>query len=240
MTFYKLSQGCSKVYLILLISLLSACAHSLTPVTEYTQPAEITLNDADGNWYAARFSLYWEKGQEPDWYLGTLLGGEVIPPILAQYAQQITCWRVHRRAVHDKTGHVFSFIFYSSEASAAMIYRQLQGNKLLAKLQKEQRLLKVSYDPLTANSDVTLADTSDPVWPETIRKTWPFFMMGASQMWLAQVQILKHDTQKNHAIEARYKIIQNKMTELWQQQGQHSLVHHLSALYAYQPVLTRF
>ena len=122
MTFYKiLSPGSIKVHLILLISLLTACTQVLTPVIERQLPAEVALNDTDKSWYAARFSLNWEAGQEPQWYLGTLLAGEIITPILDQYAPQITCWRIHRRAVHDKTGHVFSFIFYSSEASAAMI-----------------------------------------------------------------------------------------------------------------------
>ncbi|MCK5869622.1 MAG: hypothetical protein KAG45_03075, partial [Methyloprofundus sp.] len=114
------------------------------------------------------------------------------------------------------------------------------SDQLLAQLKKDQLLLKVSYDPLAINLGATLADTSDAAWPESVRKTWPFFMMGASQMWLAQVQKMKQDTQESSILELRYQTIQRKMTELWQEQGQHALVHHLSALYAYQPVLMRF
>ena len=229
-----------KVLVIFLIPVLSACTHTLPAEKEIPQLAEVTVNDADKAWYAARFSLDWEAGQEPKWYLGTLLGGEVISPLLAQYAQQLSYWRIHRRAVRDQTGHVFSFIFYSSKASAAEIYQQLQSNKLLLQLQQQQDLLKVSYDPLAANPEARLAETSDPVWPATIRKTWPLFMMGASQMWLAQIEIIKQGTPSEQGATQRYQSIQDQMTQLWEQQGQHALMHHLSALYAYQPVSIRF
>jgi len=239
MPFYKLPPCRRKIYLILLICLLSACTQRVAPVIEYPRPDQATLN-SDKAWYSVRFSLHREKDQEPDWYLGTLLAGEVIAPILDQYGQHIICWRVHRRAVRDQTGHVFSFIFYSSTASAAMIYQRIQENNLVAELHRQQLLLKVNYAPLTVNLHTILADTSDTTWPESVRQSWPFFMMGASQMWMAQVKTLKQETADNQAIEQRYQIIQGKLNELWQQQGQHALIHHLSALYAYRPVSVRF
>lgn len=236
------SSGHFKVYLVLLASLTSACAQiEPTPVTEEDiKLAEIKLSGADIGWYAARFSLPRDKGSEPQWYLGTLLAGEVVSPLLDQYGQQIVNWRVHRRAVDDQVGHVFSFIFYSSEAGAKLIYQSIKNNQLLAELLEKQRVLKVSYEPLAINADALISDTSDPGWPEEMRQTWPLFIMGASQMWLAQVKIFKAETTEKQAVEHRYQKIQGKMSELWQQQGQHALIHHLGALYAYQPVLTRF
>ena len=210
------------------------------PLNDVSLPAPERAKNADKAWYAARFRFNWEAGEEPKWYLGTLLGGEVISPLLEQTAQQITYWRVHRRAVRDQTGHVFSFIFYSSEASAAQIYQQLQSNKILLQLQQQRDLLKVSYDPLTTDLHKVIADTSDPVWPAEIRASWPLFMMGASQMWLAQIEMIKQGTPEEKGMAQRYKSIQEQITELWQQQGQHALMHHLSALYAYQPVAIRF
>ncbi len=241
MTFYRLSSGRLACSMIFLIVLLSACVQQ-TPVRvpEHPQLKVVVPDASDKAWYAVRFSLPWEKGQEPAWYLGTLLAGEVLVPLLGQYGQQITCWRIHRRAVQDKTGHVFSFIFFSSETSAIRIYQHLKNDKLLAQLQQQRLLLKVSYDPFVGKSGATLAETSDPGWPESIRETWPYFMMGVSQMWLAQVQALKLDTQDDQDIEPYYQAIQRKITELWQQQGQHAMIHHLNALYAYQPVLMRF
>ncbi|SMG65524.1 conserved hypothetical protein [methanotrophic bacterial endosymbiont of Bathymodiolus sp.] len=65
-------------------------------------------------------------------------------------------------------------------------------------------------------------------------------MMGASQMWLAQIEMIKQGTPEEKGMAQRHKSIQEQITELWQQQGQHALMHHLSALYAYQPVAIRF
>jgi hypothetical protein len=226
--------------MIFLLVMASACTAKRVPLKDVSLPAPEMAKNTDKAWYAARFSLNWEAGEEPKWYLGTLLGGEVINPLLAQAAQQLTYWRVHRRAVRDQTGHVFSFIFYSSEASAADIYQQLQSNKLLVLLQHQQELLKVSYDPLTTDLHRVIADTSDPVWPAEVRASWPLFMMGASQMWLAQIEMIKQETPEEQGVALRYKRIQEQVTELWQQQGQHALMHHLSALYAYQPVAIRF
>jgi len=30
------------------------------------------------------------------------------------------------------------------------------------------------------------------------------------------------------------------MTDIWQEQGQHAMLHHLNAVYAYQPLLMRY
>lgn len=230
-----------KILLIFFVSVLSACAQEVTPINTSLQPVEITVNDTDKAWYAARFSFNWEQGQEPDWYLGTLIAGEVIVPLLPQYADQITCWRVHRRAAAgDQAGHVFSFIFYSSKASAANIYQSIQSDGLLLQLQKQHKLIMISYDSVKPKTMTNLADTSDSVWPETVRQSWPYFMMGASQMWLTQVQDFKQEMQNIHELEQRYKIIQSKLSSLWQKQGDRVLLHHLSALYAYQPVQIRF
>ncbi|NOQ12865.1 MAG: hypothetical protein GQ583_00085 [Methyloprofundus sp.] len=232
----------TKLGVLLLFMGLSACAKILQPqVAEEQDVIQLGL-EKHGlmAWYAVRFSILWEKETEPQWYMGTLIAGEVISPLLEQSRQQVVYWRVHRRAVHDKTGHVFSFIFYSSQADAALIYQHFKNNKVLTKLQQQQLLSGVSYDALYNNSQTNIADTSDPLWPEKIRSSWPFFIMGASQMWLEQIRAFKKQTLNESDIKQRYIIIQNNLTDLWQQQGQHALMHHLNALYAYQPVLVRF
>ena len=121
-----------------------------------------------------------------------------------------------------------------------MIYQHFKNNKVLTKLHRQQLLSEVSYDPLYNNRQTKIADTSDPTWPEKIRSSWPFFMMGASQMWLGQIRAFKQETPDELEIKQRYITIQNNLTDIWQQQGQHALMHHLNALYAYQPVLVRF
>ncbi len=227
---------------MLFVLVLQACASAFIkpePKYQYLLQDSLTGGGKKG-WYALRFTIPWDKKGEPKWYIGTLIAGEVISPLLMQRRDAIDCWRIHRRAVDDKTGHVFSFIFYSSQANAMLIYQQLKDYKILIELQNQHLITKVSNDPLYRSEQTKIADTSDAAWPEKMRETWPYFMMGASQMWLAQVDAFKQETDESIAIEQRYISLHNKITELWQQQGQHALMHHLNAVYAYQPILVRF
>lgn len=232
----------SKACVVLLITALAACTTTLQPldITEQQAIQVAPEQQTKMSWYAVRVKIHWEKEQEPNWYFGTLIAGEVISPLLKEYQQSIICWRVHRRAVRDKTGHVFSFIFYSSPADAGKIYQLFQNSKLLTTLLEKKYLDKVSYDPLQIKSPATIADTSDPAWPDEMRNSWPFFMMGASQMWLAQVRSYKQQISDDAELKLRYQGIQASITELWRDQGKHALIHHLNGLYAYQPVLVRF
>lgn len=232
-----------QLYTILLVLVLNACAITVpSPILEQQRVPhmqEFADRYSEKGWSAVRFTISWDKSSDPEWYIGTLIAGEVISPLLRKEQQKIIFWRIHRRAVDDKTGHVFSFIFYSSQVDAALIYQRFRDTKLIAQLRHQQLLLKVTYDALD-NRQTNLADSSDPAWPETIRSSWPFFMMGASQMWLEQIRIFKKETLNEPDMQQRYQLIQSKMTELWQRQGGHALMHHLNALYAYQPVLVQF
>ena len=225
-----------------LILVLSACvATGSAPLVEQQQQTQVEPKSKPENgWYAVRFSIFWEKGQEPQWYIGALIAGEIISPLLQQSQQNIACWRIHRRAVRDKAGHVLSFIFYSSQADAAMIYQGFKDHKLLTELRTQHQIDRVEYDALYRNVQTKIADTSDPDWPENMRSTWPFFMMGVSHMWLEQIRAFKKETPNESDMQPRYITIQSKLTELWQQQGQHALLHHLNALYAYEPLFTHF
>ncbi len=228
--------------MLLLIMGLSACAETLQ--SQDIEVPQVMLVEAEQysgvGWYAVRFSIPWEEGVEPEWYIGTLIAGEIISPLMEQTQQKIDCWRIHRRAVQDRTGHVVSFIFYSSQTDAAMIYQLFKNNKLLAKLRNQHMLVKVIYDPLYNNEKTKIADTSDPAWPVKMRSTWPFFMMGVSQMWLEQIRAFKKEPLNESEMKQSYITIQRKITDLWQHQGQHAVIHHLNSLYAYQPVLLRF
>lgn len=231
-----------RVCLTLLGLIISACiteAGMTDLESKVKKPPLYTQDLGKKGWYAVRFHLTWDVTQAPEWYLGTWIAGEVIQPILMKYQNQLVYWRVHRRAVNDALGHQFSFIFYSTQRDATEIYQQFEGNMALEALRHQGLLIDVIYDALPSQS-IGIADTSDPAWPLNIRETWPTFMMGASQMWMAQMQDIRQDMLDETDVQQRYRLIQGNMTELWQAQGQAAFIHHLSALYAYQPTLTRF
>ncbi len=89
-----------------------------------------------------------------------------------------------------------------------------------------------------------IEDTGDKNWPESIQKTWPYYIMGASQMWLNLIaEIAAEKLADNPApssieeIEAFYQQVDETITDLWQKEGRHAFMHHLNALFEYEPLI---
>ena len=196
------------------------------------------LPEGKGWWYV-RFQINWPEDY-PQWYIGTLLAGEVISPILNNNRQDIELWRFHRRAAHDGYEHLFSFIFYSSAQTARNVNSAINKDPLLIRLRQEKNVIKVSFDDPEKITRPDIEDTSDPEWPETIQRTWPTFIMGASQMWLDLVIELANKERNGQAEEILYTEVQNQITGLWMGHAKHAWLHHLNVIYAYQPILMRY
>ena len=195
---------------------------------------------ADGkSWWYYRVKVNRPKQTPPNWAMGALLAGEVFSPVLDDYRQDIDLWRFHRRAGRDKSGHLFSFVFYSSALTAQSIYKDLEHNSLLLSLIEQGKLDRVQFDDVEQLSKPKREDTSDKSWPLIIQKSWPDYIMGVSQMWLNLVQGLAEKNQRVDMIE-RYDEVQKELTTLWREHGQHAWLHHLNALHAYEPMLIRY
>lgn len=195
---------------------------------------------ASTGWRTICFQLPWQQKQEPDWSIGTQIAGEIIAPILANSQLNILYWRFHRRATKDAVGHTFSFMVYSSAQSAEKIYADINTNPSTIALKKTGHITGIVFDPLDKNPKPDIKDTSDPLWPVAIQKTWPNFIMGASQMWLNLILQLKTESPANDNYREYYQRIHQQITKLWEQHGQHAMLHHLSALYGYSPVAVNF
>lgn len=231
------------IIVILTAAIASGCTKAIQPPATKRKAAQPVVNalPAGEGWWFARFRIDWPKDSTPKWHLGTLLAGEVIAPVLERYHQQIGMWRFHRRAKRDGFGHVFSFIFYSSATVAQSIYSEIEQSALLLRLQREKQITWVGQDPLKSIIRPKIEDTSDGDWPESIRKTWPEFMMGASRMWLKLVlETAKEQRKEGLKDLALYENVQNQLTRTWMMEGQRAWLHHLNALYAYQPTLIRY
>ncbi len=60
-------------------------------------------------------------------------------------------------------------------------------------------------------------------------------------MWLELVTDFSSRSENSAGgIEEKYKQVQADVTDIWQEQGQHAVLHHLNAVYAYQPLLIRY
>lgn len=210
-----------------------------TPATAVAQPEPGSLPEGEGWWYA-RFHIDWPEDESARWYMGTLIGGEVIAPIFAEYYQDVFIWRVHRRASRDGYGHVFSFIFYSTPQGAQRIYSAIESNAVVRSLLESGKLTSVDVDDVTRITRPNIEDTSDKHWPLSVQKTWPAMIMGTSRMWLDLVSELAANESATGGLDAKYQNVQDAITTIWQEQGQHAMLHHINAIYAYQPLLIRY
>ena len=198
-----------------------------------------SLPDGQGWWYA-RFRITRPEGEPPRWHIGTLLAGEVIAPVFETHYQDILIWRVHRRAGDDDYGHVFSFIFYSTPDGAQRIYNDIAVNPVLVRLRQEDKVSWVGFDDVHEISRPDIKDTSDSNWSLPVQKTWPALIMGASRMWLDLVGELAAAHADEDDLEVRYEIVQQELNNIWAYQGQHAMLHHLSAIFAYEPLLIKY
>ncbi len=219
--------------------LLSACSNGSRPPVASKQAATAIALPVEKGWWYARFRFAWPD-QEPQWYLGTMLAAEVIRPVLTEHRSHIDLWRFHRRAAHDGGEHMFSFIVYSTPATAEKIYQSIDQNTVLNQLKEEEKVVWVGFNDVQKVAYPNIQDTSDKNWPDLVQKTWPAYIMGASQMWLDLAYGMAENEDQVLTKDALYRRVQTKLTALWMGQGKHVLLHHLNALYAYQPMLMRF
>lgn len=228
---------------VLLALALWGCA-TLSPVEDAADGAQhdqthTGVLPGGAGWWYARFHIDWPEGEPVRWYLGTLIGGEVIAPIFDDYYQDVYIWRIHRRASRNG-GHVFSFIFYSTPQGAQRIYRAIGEHPVVRALLEDGRLLRVAEDDVGTITRPDIEDTSDTHWPESVQRTWPAMMMGISRMWLDLVFEIASREPGSDGLDAKYRKVQDEITRLWREEGQHAMLHHLNAVYAYQPLLMRY
>lgn len=222
--------------------LLSACTVSTPKVVVNSTWQGVVDEDATPYWWYARFRFEWSAQQEPDWSLGVLVADQIVRPVLSAYPTQIDLWRVHRRAADDGAGHQFSFIFRATVSDAANIYQMIEASPWLVRLRDHQLLRRWSFDDLSHVRRKEIQATSDPSWSDDVQRSWPYFIQGVCQMWLALIDRDDKPT-ANASLEewlTYYQARQEHVTQVFAQQGQHALLHHLNAIFGYQYLNMRF
>lgn len=223
-----------------LLSAASGCAHLDTPDAPVDIPPSAEADITARGWRQARFKIVWPQGDPPAWHVDLYLAHRVIGPIMDRYGDRITLWRFHRRAARDTAGHRFRFLFYTDAATAAKIFERLGADTRLEHLRKTGIIETIAFDdtadPVTPGIDAT----SDPNWPRPIRNAWPVFIMGVSATWLDLIDQLtrSHPSEPASETEAleRYAAVNRELTRLWREEGGHAFLHHLSAVFGYEPL----
>lgn len=189
--------------------------------------------------------MKWPENSDPLWHIDLLIANEIVAPVLQKYAHSILLWRFHRRAARDAEGHQFSLTFYASAETANQLFHSLRTNEVLKKMKRARILLKDLYDDTGKNTAPRVEDTSDGHWAPAIRQSWPFYIMGVCQMWLSLVRDISEAFQKKRKTSSvrnmilGYKKVNESINTLWRDQGNHAFLHHLNAIFGYEPLLVR-
>jgi hypothetical protein len=221
------------------------CASVSPGVAPVTAPVKAEVGPSPNGWWYARFVMNWPQGKEPSWHIDPLLAHLVVAPVLIQYGNEIVLWRFHRRAVRDQAGHQFSFIFYAGPETAREVFAALQADAWLKKMKDRGVIIRDTYDDTSTITRPNLEDTSDSNWSPPIKKSWPFYIMGVSEMWLnlirevtAQTTGGKTPSNLDDAL-GLYEQVNAAIEQMWQEEGQHAFLHHLNAIFGYEQLMIR-
>jgi hypothetical protein len=207
--------------------------------TRYTGP-EIPIKAENGWWYAG-FQFNWPEGVEPAWHDDLLIAHRIVAPVLSRYRNDISLWRFHRRAVQDQAGHRFSFIFYSTPDTARKVFESIKSTDLLEELKSAGVLVKDSYDDTSKITRPNIENTSDGHWSQPVQKSWPYFIMGVSEMWLDLITQFAQDGRRQPSsieeMRSFYLEIDKAVLVAWEKEGSHAFLHHLNAIFGYNPLI---
>lgn len=220
-----------------------APAVAVTPTLPPAVAATPQPEPARGWWYACS-QFAWPADSEPTWGLDLFVADRVVRPLVEAHHDQLPLWRVHRRAARDEAGHRFCLIFYAIPQVAQQINREWASHPELQRLKEGGQLQAIQLDDPARNARPLLADASDPAWPAVIGKSWPYYIMGVSQMWLELISQMQADSHATTATTLeqqldQYRQLQEQINQIWNAEGQHAFLHHLNAIFGYQPVLIR-
>ena len=227
----------------LCLILIVGCSYFGQVQTQETKRFEPKSLPAGNGWWYARYRMTWPPETDPVWHMDLYLAHQIILPLFQEYQNDIMLWRFHRRAARDGAGRQFSFIFYASPLTARNVFHSLQSNPLVDNLKFAGVIEMDVYDDPARITRPNIEDTSDRNWPVSIQKTWPYYIMGASQMWLNLIDQVAGESLENdppsslQEIEAFYKRVDETVTVLWQNKGRHVFMHHLNALFEYKPLI---
>ena len=228
------------IALLAMLLSLSACTRVVTiraPANDLP-PVSMTVAGDEDVWWRIAIIMRWDPEQTPDWYLDALLADQVYAPALSDAGSAISLWRFHRRAADDETGHRFSLLAYTNAVSADILYRQIREASVLQWLESDGRITSVSMSKVERPELPSVARSSDPAWPAEIQASWPWFIMGVSQTWLSLIREVAAEQPLAEPSPTMlvdyYRGVDERVTALWRDYGQHVYLHHLNALFGYQ------
>lgn len=231
------------VRIALAVALLSlaACASVESPRAPLPQSAP-GVPAGVAEWWSVRLQMGFDPAEAVSWYVDALLADQIFAPLIERLGPSFTLWRFHRRAAADETGHQFSFIFYADRDIAVRVSTAISASALLDSLRERNVVREIMLPGAQSSKGTDVAATSDPAWPEAVQRSWPYYIMGVSRSWLALIAQVRASrpvlpSLVSEALLSEYAAINGEVNALWRSYAQHAYLHHLSALFGYQPLL---
>lgn len=198
----------------------------------------------DGSyWWQCKFKIAWLDETRADWGMDLLLAHALISPVLTNHSQDLLYWRFHRRAARDSSGHTFSFLFYSSPETADSVFSEVRKSSILQVAIQENHVQKVSLGDPGNPQMPNIEDTSDKQWSPALQRSWPLYIMGVSALWLGLIDDHMAGTGGSYtdfsSLLTQYREVDEQITAIWRIEGQHALLHHLNAIFGYDPLYLR-
>jgi hypothetical protein len=243
-TRFDRTGACGHLLALLLLGFISAACAAVSPSPVLMPPTAVLPDDlADHRWHVVRLRMAWAPDTEPRWFVDSLLANEVMAPVLRRHGSDVSLWRFHRRARRDDAGHQFSFIFYAPPDPAMAIGRAIEESQSLLRLKDAGVVVSVSTGQWGGpDGGKALSATSDANWSASMQRAWPLYIEGVSRLWLALIEDAKDATGVSDAPDdmdtwlALYRDIDAAVIAVWQEEGRHALLHHLNAIFGYEPI----
>lgn len=231
------------ISLFTVTAFIMGCAATSSIPTPTSIPRPLPDISTDSAWWHVRFNMDWPEGAVPSWHMDLLIAHLIIKPCLERYQPDISLWRFHRRASRDAAGHRFSFIFFAPPAVARKIFTEISKDQVFQDAYASGRILKLECEDTETATRTSIGDTSDPQWSAPLRQAWPYYLMGASRMWLDLICRMVPGDQAAETVsnfgelQNLYSEVNASITALWQNEGRHAFLHHLNALFGYEPLI---
>ena len=236
-----------RMLLALQVVWLGACSttiqvESAPPIAP--EKATLSAEQPGRAWWQLRFKLVWPEDKYPDFSRHLLIAEQLLLPVIKAHEERLTLWRFHRRAARDTAGNQLSLIFYTDEATAAQITDEISTDPLTLWLLDQSMIEKTAFNKRTPEELGLLEQTSDPDWPLEVQRSWPYFIMGASQSWLMLLQEISQEqglagTVSYSDLLTHYRRVDATLNAQWAEYGQHAYLHHLNAIFGYHPLRIR-
>jgi len=211
------------------------------------------MNNSQKMWWDSVFKIDCSKPQDPHWHIDLSIAHKILLPVIQRHESNIEFWRFHRQVDSDQ-GPLFTFYFRSEFSVAKQIYTEIDQDKFLINLREDKHIERVVHQENEEEGKPNIEDnlpledpknTDNP--PIELRKSWPFYMMGVSGMWVNLIErIYTSDKFKDRELNSTqdilnvYREIDDIISDMWKKNGRHKLLHFLSAIFGYKEIDVTF